>query len=164
MSWSWTFGDPSFQTLIRTWVPGAYSGGSLESFGSWLTRHKHTTCWIWSPYLNGDPWVVKSPHSKQQHVHVAPESHTWSQCKCLLFFLFLALKLKSGLWAQPIGLKYLMERFSLYGLEIGDYCIFSSSFSIYDKAASISVPDFPRIGQRIFWQSLSGFCPMVQSF
>ena len=26
--------------------------------------------------------------SKQPHVHVAPERHTWSQCKWLLFFFF----------------------------------------------------------------------------
>ena len=32
------------------------------------------------------------------------------------------------------------------------------------KAASISVPDFLRIGQGIFWQFLSGFCPVVQGF
>ena len=56
------------------------------------------------------------------------------------------------------------QRLSLYGLKIGDYCIPSSSFSIQDKAASISVPDFLRTGQRIFWQSLSGFCPVVQGF
>ena len=37
-------------------------------------------------------------------------------------------------------------------------------FSIQDKAASISVPDFLRIGQRIFQQSLSKFCPVVQGF
>ena len=36
------------------------------------------------------------------------------------------------------------------GLKIGDYCISSSSFFIQDKAASISVPDFLRVGQRIF--------------
>ena len=54
-------------------------------------------------------------------------------------------------------LDYWWQRFSLYGLKIGDYCIPSSSFSIQDKAASISVPDFLRIGQRIFWQSLLGF-------
>ena len=40
MGWSWAFGDPSFQTLIRIWVPGAYSGDSLESFEPWLTPHK----------------------------------------------------------------------------------------------------------------------------
>ena len=40
VGWSWAFGDPSFQTLIRTGVPGAYSGSSSESFGSWLTPHK----------------------------------------------------------------------------------------------------------------------------
>jgi len=56
------------------------------------------------------------------------------------------------------------QRFSLYGLKIGDYCIPGSSFSIQDKAASISVPDFLRIGRRIFWQSLLGFCPVVQGF
>ena len=49
------------------------------------------------------------------------------------------------------------QRFSLYRLKIGDYCISSSSFSIQDKAASISVPNFLRIGQRILWQSLLGF-------
>ena len=37
-------------------------------------------------------------------------------------------------------------------------------FSIQDKATSISVPDFLRIGQRVFQQSLSGFCPVVQGF
>ena len=42
------------------------------------------------------------------------------------------------------------QRLSLYGLKIGDYCIPGSSFSIQDKAASISVPDFLRIGQEIF--------------
>ena len=48
--------------------------------------------------------------SNYQHVHVVPERHTWSQCKWLLFFLFLALKLKSGLWAQLSGLKYLVSK------------------------------------------------------
>ena len=100
--------------------------------------------------------------SKQQHVHVAPKRHTWSQCKGLLFSLFPALKLKSGLWAQLIGQKYLVAK-DLYGLKIGDYCISGSSFSIQGKTASISVPDFLRIGQRIFWQFLMRFCPMVQS-
>ena len=42
---SWAFGDPCFQTLIRTWVPGAYSGRSLESLGSWLIPHKHISYW-----------------------------------------------------------------------------------------------------------------------
>ena len=42
-----------------------------------------------------------------------------------------------------------VKRFSLYGLKIGDYCISGSSFSTQDKAASISVPDFLRIGQSI---------------
>ena len=63
----------------------------------------------------------------------------------------------SGLWAQLIELSTRWQRFSLYGLKIGEYCISSSSFSIQDKAASISLPDFLRIGQRIFWQSRSGF-------
>ena len=35
-------------------------------------------------------------------------------------------------------------------LKIGDYCISSSTFSIQDTAASISVLAFLRIGQRIF--------------
>ena len=56
------------------------------------------------------------------------------------------------------------QRLSLYDLKIGDYCIPGSSFSIQYKAASISVPDFLRIGQRIFRQSLLGFCPVVQGF
>ena len=118
---------------------------------------------IWSPYLTGDPWVDKWPLSFQieKHVLVAPERYTWSQCKWLLFSLFPALKLESGLWTQLIGLKSLVAKFSLCGLKIGDYCLSSFSFSIQDKAASISVPDFLRIGQRIFWQSLSGFCPVV---
>ena len=41
VGWSWAFGDPSFQTLIRTWVPGAYSGGSLKSFDSKDTPQKY---------------------------------------------------------------------------------------------------------------------------
>ena len=49
-------------------------------------------------------------------------------------------------------------------LKIGDYCISNFSFSIQDKAASISVLDFLRIDQRIFLQSLLGFYPMVQNF
>ena len=61
-------------------------------------------------------------------------------------------------------LDYWWQRFSLYGLKIGDYCTSGSSFSIQDKIASISVPDFLRIGQRIFWQSLLGFCPVAQGF
>ena len=83
-------------------------------------------------------------------MHVAPERHTWDQYKWLLFILFPALKLESGLlssadWAEVPGGKGLA-----YGLKIGDYCISGYSFSIQDKAASISVPDFLRIVQRIF--------------
>ena len=119
---------------------------------------------IWSPYLIQDPGVVKWPLSFQiADVHVAPERHTWCLYKWLLFFFFPALKLESGLWAQPIGLKYRWQRFSLYGLKIGGCCISGSSFSMQDKAASISVPDLLRIGQKI-WQSLSGFWTMDQSF
>ena len=44
VGWSWAFGDPSFQTLIRTWLPGAYGGDSFEYFGSWLTPHKRLSC------------------------------------------------------------------------------------------------------------------------
>ena len=36
---------PIFPDFIRTWVPGAYSGGSLEYFRSWLTPHKRLSCW-----------------------------------------------------------------------------------------------------------------------
>ena len=36
---------PIFPELTRTWAPGGYSGGSLESFGSWLTPHKHISYW-----------------------------------------------------------------------------------------------------------------------
>jgi len=36
VGWSWAFGDPFFQTLIRTRVCGAYSCGSLESLGSYV--------------------------------------------------------------------------------------------------------------------------------
>ena len=43
-------------------------------------------------------------------MHVTQERHTWSQCKWLFFFLFPALKLESGLWAQLIRLKYLVEK------------------------------------------------------
>ena len=49
-------------------------------------------------------------------------------------------------------------------LKIGDYCISSSSFSIQDKAASISVQDYLKIDKRIFLQYLSWFCPVVQGF
>ena len=42
------------------------------------------------------------------------------------------------------------QTFGLYGLKTGDYCKSSSYFSIHDKAASTSVPDFLRISQRIF--------------
>ena len=61
-------------------------------------------------------------------MHVAPERHTWDQYKWLLFFLFPALKLESGLlssadWAEVPGGKGLA-----YGLKIGDYCISGSSF------------------------------------
>ena len=68
--------------------------------------------------------------------------------------------MSSAKWAEVPGVK----RFSLHWLKIGDYCIFGSSFSIQDKAASISVLDFLKIGQRIFEQSFSGFCPVVQGF
>ena len=44
------------------------------------------------------------------HVHVVPERHMCSQCKCLLFFIFQTLKLKSVLLAQLIGLKYLVAK------------------------------------------------------
>ena len=67
--------------------------------------------------------------------------------------------MSSANWAEVPGGRGLAS-----GLKIGDYCIPGSSFSIQDKAASISVPDFLRIGQRIFRQSLSGFCPVVQGF
>ena len=45
--------------------------------------------------------------SKEQHVHVTTERHTWSQCKWLLFFLFPALKLEGAMssanWAEVPG-------------------------------------------------------------
>ena len=47
------------------------------------------------------------------HVHVAPERHTWSQCKWWLFFLFPAPNLESGLWSQLTELKDLGAKFSL---------------------------------------------------
>ena len=83
-----------------------------------------------------------------------------------VFFCFLPWL---DLWVVNSGvvswyLDYWWQGFSLYGLKIGDYCTSGSSFSIQDKVASISVPDFLRIGQRIFWQSLSGFCPVAQGF
>ena len=65
--------------------------------------------------------------------------------------------MSSANWAEVPGGRGLAS-----GLKIGDYCIPGSSFSIQDKAASISVPDFLGTGQRIFRQSLSGFCPVVQ--
>ena len=37
VGWRWAFGDISFHTLIRTWVPGAYSGDSLRVF--WVLVH-----------------------------------------------------------------------------------------------------------------------------
>ena len=55
--------------------------------------------------------------------------------------------MSSANWAEVPGGKSLAS----CGLKIWDYCISGSSFSIQDKAASISVPDFLRIGQRIFW-------------
>ena len=114
---------------------------------------------IWSETLR---WSSYRFLSKQQLVHVPPERHTWSQCKWLLLFLFPALNLELGLWVQLIGTWW--QRFSFYVLKIGDNCVSSSSFSIQDKAASLSVPGFLRMGQKIFWQSLSGFCPEVQGF
>ena len=52
--------------------------------------------------------------------------------------------MNSANWADVPGGK------GLESLKIGDYYISGSCFSIQDKAASISVPDFLRIGQRIF--------------
>ena len=54
--------------------------------------------------------------------------------------------MSSANWAEVPGSRGLASKVSKFG----DYCIPSSSFSIQDKAASISVPDFLRIGQRIF--------------
>ena len=65
------------------------------------------TIFDWGP--SGGQVASFFPNSKQ-HVHVAPERHTWSQCKWLLFLLFPALKLKSELCAQPTGLKYLVAK------------------------------------------------------
>ena len=58
---------------------------------------------------------------------------------------------------SQLGWSTWWQRFSLYGLRIGDYCVPMSSFSTQDKAASIRVPDSFRTGQKIFWQSFSGF-------
>ena len=55
--------------------------------------------------------------------------------------------ISSANWAKVPGGKGLV---SLYGLKIGDYCISGSSFSVQDKAASTSLPDVLRIGQRSF--------------
>ena len=52
--------------------------------------------------------------------------------------------MSSADWAEVPGGKGLVS-----GLKIGDYCI-SGPLSIQDKAASISVPNFLRIIQRIF--------------
>ena len=50
--------------------------------------------------------------------------------------------ISSANWAEVPGSKCLAS-----DLKIGDYCISGSSFSIQDKAASISVPGFLRTGQ-----------------
>ena len=68
--------------------------------------------------------------------------------------------MSSANWARVPGGKGLAS----IDLKIGDYCISSSTFSIQDKAASISVLAFLRMDQRIFWQTLLGFCAMVRSF
>ena len=65
--------------------------------------------------------------------------------------------MSSANWAEVPGGKSLASMVSK--LETTAY-----PFTIQDKATSISVPDFLRIGQRIFWQSLSEFCPVVQGF
>ena len=49
-------------------------------------------------------------------------------------------------------------------LETTKYQALFFFFPIQDKAASISVPDFLSIGQRIFGQYFSRFCPVVQGF
>ena len=54
--------------------------------------------------------------------------------------------MSSGDWAEVPGGRGLASMISK--LETTAYL--GSSFSIQDKAASISVPDFLRIGQRIF--------------
>ena len=67
--------------------------------------------------------------------------------------------MSSANWAEVPGGKGLASVVSK--LETTAY---SALLSIQDKAASISVPDFLRIGQRIFRQSLSGFCSVSQGF
>ena len=103
-AWSATW-FPRATSVFPFWYPLQWE--TETSVGRW-TASKSLR--IWSPYLIGDPQVVKWPFSFQIASCAAPERHTWSQCKWLLFFLFPALKLKSGLWAQLIGLKYLVAK------------------------------------------------------
>ena len=62
VGWGWSLEDPSFRTLIRTSVPGTYSGGSLESFGS--SWHLTSTYLIgiaqWPLYKTGGVWASGS--------------------------------------------------------------------------------------------------------
>ena len=82
---------PHATSVFPFWCPLQWE--TETSVGRW-TASKSLR--IWS-YLIGDPQVAKWLFlSKQQHVHVAPERHTWSQCKWLLFFLFPTLKFESG--------------------------------------------------------------------
>ena len=70
--------------------------------------------------------------------------------------------MSSANWAEVPGGKGLASMVSK--LETTSYPALFFFFSIQEKAASINVSDFLRIGQRIFQQPLSGFCPVVQGF
>ena len=103
--------------------------------------------------------------SKYQHVHVASERHTWSQCKWLLFFPFPSSKarvraMSLANWAEVSGGKGLASMVSeLETTAYPSFTFFHPRYSCFHQCIR-----FHQDCSRIFWQSLWGFCPVVQGF
>ena len=169
---SWSYNAALLSAWSAAWSLCAMSALPFWCPLQWETetsvgrRNASKSLRILSPYLIGDPEVVKWPLSFQTAACACHTRNAYLESvKNTTLFPLPSSKawvraMSSAKWAEvPCG-KGLASMVS----KIGDYCISGSSFSIQDKASFISVPDFLRVGQRFFWQSILRFCPVVQGF
>ena len=152
---------PRATSVLPFWCPLKWE--TETSVGRWSASKSLR---IWSLYLIGDLWVVKWPLSfHEQNVHMALERHTWSQCKWLLFFPFPSSKarvraMSLANWAEVSGGKGLASMVSeLETTAYPSFTFFHPRYSCFHQCIR-----FHQDCSRIFWQSLWGFCPVVQGF